>query len=334
MTSTDTIVEDHAPARPAPEPNEAAAPSRRRQREASRPAPGTDRVPALAALDAADDFILVTRQGGHLRVFSDGRLTVLDATGGALPDTALADADGLLPFLVADEGMRPSAADAVAAPVLDEDADADDQQADDGDKADDGGAVGVAAQNAGFAGVPASVLPPEALQTMPPHAAAALAFDPLPVFVLDEGDEDPNELGETDRVPGLSRGSDAEERVAPDLSDGPFTSIALVLPDGRRIDAPDYVLVGRSPSDPGAPGSAPELVALSAKLTDISRTHLELRGDGDALLARDLGSMNGTVLARPGHAPQLVPADAPVLVLPGDALILGGSATIEIEGVR
>lgn len=321
MSSTDTIVENHTPARPAPEPNEA-VPSRRRQREASRPAPGTDRVPALAALDAADDFILVARQGGRLRVFSDGRLTVLDSDGGAIPEAELADAEALLPLLIADEGHAP-AAGAVVPPVLDEDLD--DEQVDEGDRVD-------AVASPSVDGVPASVLPPEALQTMPPHEAAAL--DPLPVFVLDEGDEDPSELGETDRVPGLSRGSESEERVAPDLSEGPFASIALVLPDGRRIDAPDYVLIGRSPSDPGAPGSAPELVALSAKLTDISRTHLELRGDGDALLARDLGSMNGTVLARPGHAPQLVPADTPVLVLPGDALILGGSATIEIEGVR
>jgi hypothetical protein len=325
MTSTDTIVENHTPARPAPEPNEAAVPSRRRQREASRPAPGTDRVPALAALDAADDFILVTRQGGRLRVFSDGRLVVLDAAGGAIPEAELTDAEALLPFLVADESR--TADSAAAPPVLEEDLD--DEQVDAATPSAEN-----AAPSAGFDGVPASLLPPETLQTMPPHAAAALAFDPLPVFVLDEGDEDPSELGETDRVPGLSRGSESEERVAPDLSDGPFTSVALVLPDGRRIDAPDYVLVGRSPSDPGAPGTAPELVALSAKLTDISRTHLELRGDGDALLARDLGSMNGTVLARPGHAPQLVPADSPVLVLPGDALILGGSATIEIEGVR
>jgi pSer/pThr/pTyr-binding forkhead associated (FHA) protein len=120
---------------------------------------------------------------------------------------------------------------------------------------------------------------------------------------------------------------------APEESPEAYLSIALVLPDGRRIPADHTVLLGRSPSvRPGDTDA--EAVALASNLTDISRNHLELAFAGGSVLARDLDSTNGTVLTRPGQAPRLIPTDEAIRILPGDSLNLGGSATIEVEGLR
>ncbi|BDZ47408.1 FHA domain-containing protein [Naasia aerilata] len=141
------------------------------------------------------------------------------------------------------------------------------------------------------------------------------------------------ELGETNRVPDLVRGSLAEAPAEVEPEAEAYLSLALALPDGRRITADHTVLLGRSPSRRPLEPEA-EVVALASNLTDISRNHLEIVVDGDTVLARDLTSTNGTVLTRPGQAPRLVPTDEPVRILPGDSLNLGGSATIEVEGLR
>jgi FHA domain len=149
------------------------------------------------------------------------------------------------------------------------------------------------------------------------------------------------EFGETSRVPGFVRGSLVPEEQIEDVADEEdpaespeaYLSLVIVLPDGRRISGDHTVLLGRSPSAPADDPQA-EAIALDSSLTDISRNHLELRVEGDSVYARDLDSTNGTVLTRRGQQPRLVPTDEPLRVLPGDSLNLGGSATVEIEGLR
>ncbi len=82
-----------------------------------------------------------------------------------------------------------------------------------------------------------------------------------------------------------------------------------------------------------ADDEAAEQVALDPTLTDISRNHLEILVEGNSVLARDLASTNGTVLSRAGQAPRLIPTDEAIRLLPGDSLNLGGSATVEVEGI-
>lgn len=178
------------------------------------------------------------------------------------------------------------------------------------------------------------VLEPSAQDTTAPAAPieAPVATDAESLFgsILD--------LDETNKVADLVRGSivadgPAAAEEAPEESPEAYLSIALVLPDGRRITADHTVLLGRSPSARPEDSEA-ETVALASNLTDISRNHLELVFDGAALLARDLDSTNGTVLTRPGQAPRLIPTEEAVRILPGDSLNLGGSATVDIEGLR
>lgn len=156
--------------------------------------------------------------------------------------------------------------------------------------------------------------------------------DGLSALGLGEPDAD---FGETSQALGFGRGAiQVETRITPaPFAEEPYLALALALPDGRQLTVDGTVLIGRSPAE-SAHGENPVLVALAANLTDISRTHLEVTTDGDAVFVRDNRSTNGTVLTRPGQAPMLIPSDAPLRVYPGDSLNLAGSATIEVEGVR
>ncbi|WP_415505149.1 FHA domain-containing protein, partial [Actinomyces slackii] len=63
----------------------------------------------------------------------------------------------------------------------------------------------------------------------------------------------------------------------------------------------------------------------------ISRSHLAFTPVDWNVIVRDLGSSNGTVLARPGHAAVLLPAGMPTPLLVGDLLDVGDGVTIRID---
>ncbi|MCU1438004.1 MAG: hypothetical protein JWP66_1091 [Naasia sp.] len=163
-----------------------------------------------------------------------------------------------------------------------------------------------------------------------PDGLAALGLEP------GTGAGSEPDFGETSQALGFGRGDLlVESPLVPATveEDEGYLAVALVLPGGRHLTVDGTVLIGRSPSE-SARTDSPELVALAANLTDISRTHLEVTTDGDAVYVRDNRSTNGTVLTRRGQTPVLIPSDEPMRVYPGDSLNLAGSATIEIEGVR
>jgi pSer/pThr/pTyr-binding forkhead associated (FHA) protein len=86
------------------------------------------------------------------------------------------------------------------------------------------------------------------------------------------------------------------------------------------LDRP--VLVGRSPRRPRVPdGVEPRLVRVESADQQVSSTHLELRQVGQAVLATDLRSTNGTRIRR---------ADLPELVLQGDALVVAPGAELDL----
>ncbi|WP_210481707.1 FHA domain-containing protein [Naasia sp. SYSU D00948] len=297
MTATPLTLDEGTDVRlVAPQPMDA-LPSRRRQREHERSAEAEDRIPALAALDAAAEFVLVVRNGDGFRVFSQGGLVAQDPDGREVrAGTEGQEIDDALPLLVGRHDGSEAAPAAVAgeAPVPALEATQDD--------ADD--------------------LFESLLELGDTQEAAAESVDT-------------DELGETNRVPGFVRGSagsaEPESPDAEDESPEGHLAVALVLEDGRRIVADHTVVLGRSPSlradEPGA-----EHVALDPVLTDISRNHLEIRIEGEAVVALDLASTNGTVLTRAG-SPRLVPSDEAIRLLPGDSLNLGGSAVVEVEAV-
>lgn len=108
-------------------------------------------------------------------------------------------------------------------------------------------------------------------------------------------------------------------------SDGPRSA---VLSTGQSIRIDGTVVFGRSPGARAGLHENPLFVAVPSPLTDISRNHFELWLEGDVLLARDLGSTNGTVLHRAGERSVRVPVEVPTLVRAGDVYDLGEGVTV------
>jgi len=72
-------------------------------------------------------------------------------------------------------------------------------------------------------------------------------------------------------------------------------------------------------------------VTLPSPQQDISRTHAEVRTDGEDVLVTDLHSTNGVLVARPGEqARRLHPGEATV-VARGEVVDLGDAVTFTVE---
>ena len=105
------------------------------------------------------------------------------------------------------------------------------------------------------------------------------------------------------------------------------------LSDGTEIDLDVAVYLGRRPSVPRIHvGAAPRLVTLPSLLKEISSTHLELRVVGGALVASDMRSTNGTIVALPGSAPRTLIHGESAVVIPGTRIDLGEGAVLDILG--
>ena len=106
----------------------------------------------------------------------------------------------------------------------------------------------------------------------------------------------------------------------------------LTLSTGAAIEVAGDVVVGRAPQVQR--GGDPHIVALvtvpSAQHM-VSRSHLILTTSGWSILAQDLGSSNGTVLARPGATPVLLGSGMPTPVFMGDLMDIGDGVTLRID---
>ncbi|GAB2508748.1 FHA domain-containing protein [Paramicrobacterium agarici] len=119
------------------------------------------------------------------------------------------------------------------------------------------------------------------------------------------------------------------EGAAAAPQDVPQYAYALELPGGGRqqLDAP--VVLGRAPSVSNVPASVlPHLVTLAGD--DISRTHVRVAVEGDAVVVTDLHSSNGTVIDAPGRAPQQLRGGEPVPVIAGTVIDLGSGVKLRV----
>lgn len=105
----------------------------------------------------------------------------------------------------------------------------------------------------------------------------------------------------------------------------------LVLASGEAIPVRGDIVVGRAPqAQPGGePGAM--LLPVSSPTHLVSRSHLSLTTAGWNVLARDLGSNNGTVLVRPGQIPVLLATALPTPLYVGDLLDIGDGVTLRVE---
>ncbi|KAA9089428.1 FHA domain-containing protein [Microbacterium radiodurans] len=104
------------------------------------------------------------------------------------------------------------------------------------------------------------------------------------------------------------------------------------ISDGQVIELDATVIVGRRPRSPRATGDAlPTLVAVESPEQDISRNHLEIRAEGEHVLAVDLDTTNGSVLLRGGHDPVRLHPGEPTMIVGGDVIDIGDGVTISFE---
>jgi hypothetical protein len=114
---------------------------------------------------------------------------------------------------------------------------------------------------------------------------------------------------------------------APSLPLGP--TLQLERADGTREALNRPVLIGRSPAASGSASDARLITIVDDP--DISRTHLRVAVEGDAVVVTDLGSKNGSIITLPGAAPRKLRASEPTVVLPGTLIDLGGGTTFMVR---
>ncbi len=200
-----------------------------------------------------------------------------------------------------------------------------------------------------------TLMPPEATQV--PPAPADAADDPVwgatvARVASDEPSSDARDCvpAAPASLPGDHDGatiSVAEARALKDSTPGVHDSAPaplapprppapgrLLLSTGQVLLLDRTVVIGRRPRSTRVTGTdLPHLVAVDSPQQDISRSHVELRVEGDAIVATDLHTTNGTTLHRAGMEPmRLHPGEATVVV-PGDVIDLGDEITVLIENL-
>lgn len=180
-------------------------------------------------------------------------------------------------------------------------------------------------------------IPPVPGPPAPPPALDLPAPAPEPVRVPDDdGDHDGLTVQSTD-VAALRR---QLPEWAGDAVPGPFAVPApqgpppakIHLSSGLVISLNRPVLLGRAPQVSRVQNAQiPRLVTVASPNQDISRTHAEVRQEGDHVLVTDLRSTNGVLLLREGHGPQRLHPGEPTVVEPGVVVDLGEGVTFVVE---
>ncbi len=164
---------------------------------------------------------------------------------------------------------------------------------------------------------------PDATIVSGPRATAAPA-----------GDHDGQTVASAD-IRALRRGAQAETAAFEATATVSARQLArgrIRVSDGQVVELERTVIVGRRPRSPRAAGDTlPTLVAVASPQQDISRNHVEIRAEGEHVLAVDLDTTNGTVLLRGGADPVRLHPNEPTMVVSGDILDLGDGVTIELE---
>jgi len=129
-------------------------------------------------------------------------------------------------------------------------------------------------------------------------------------------------------VPAGHPGTAARHVVAP----APVQQALLTFSTGLVVPLDRTVLVGRAPQvGRVAAREMPRLVTVPSPQQDISRTHAEVRQEGEHVVVTDLDSLNGTHVSRPGVAARRLRPGEPTVLAPGDVVDLGDGLTFTAE---
>ena len=145
----------------------------------------------------------------------------------------------------------------------------------------------------------------------------------------------PSELAETEvpapisAVPVSSVPGVTEEPAA---VAAPAVGPRIRLSSGQVVALDRTVVIGRRPRATRSSGSTlPHLVAVDSPQQDISRSHLEIRPETDAVVVLDLHTTNGSTLLRPGSDPVRLHPGEQTIVVTGDVIDLGDGVTVAFE---
>lgn len=177
---------------------------------------------------------------------------------------------------------------------------------------------------------PQPVREPQPLEALPntevvsASEAALIAAPPVRASICPQGHPNPPELREC--------------LICTQPLTGVFSYVrrpalaTLTLSTGAAVEVAGDVVIGRAPQVQA--GGDPHIVALVPVASPqhmVSRSHLMLTTSGWSVLAQDLGSSNGTVLARPGATPVLLGSGMPTPVFMGDLMDVGDGVTLRID---
>ncbi|WP_019182308.1 FHA domain-containing protein [Microbacterium yannicii] len=145
------------------------------------------------------------------------------------------------------------------------------------------------------------------------------------------GGTDPSTGPSSTRPAGPGTASPITSPLAPPRPPAPGR---VRLSTGQVVTLDRTIVIGRRPRSTRVSGTdLPHLVAVDSPQQDISRSHVELRAEGESIVATDLRTTNGTTLLRAGSEPMRLHPGEGTVVVPGDVLDLGDGITVAIEAV-
>jgi len=175
---------------------------------------------------------------------------------------------------------------------------------------------------------PSAVVQPAPAPPAPPAPAGAVPGDGA-----DDGDHDGATISVAEaralrqKVPTAA--PEAPTAVLPVVASG---AGRVRVSTGQVVTLDRTVIIGRRPRSPRASGAdLPHLVAVESPQQDISRSHLEIRPEGDTVVVVDLHTTNGSTLLRSGADPLRLHPGEQTLVLSGDVVDLGDGVTVTFE---
>ncbi|NJI58358.1 MULTISPECIES: FHA domain-containing protein [Microbacterium] len=125
---------------------------------------------------------------------------------------------------------------------------------------------------------------------------------------------------------------EAPTEVIPVAAAAPASTGRIRVSSGQVVALDRTVIIGRRPRSTRASGAnLPHLIAVDSPQQDISRSHLEIRPEGDTVVVIDLHTTNGSTLLRPGADPMRLHPGEQTLVLSGDVVDLGDGVTVAFE---
>ncbi len=168
--------------------------------------------------------------------------------------------------------------------------------------------------------------PPELVEPPAPERRAAAESPP-------ESSPDSTEEAtpEAEPAPHPEPAQENTDPVSISRPPEPRRAYRLKMADGVVVSLDLTVYLGRKPSVPRiASDRRVRLVAVPSANKEVSATHLELRQTGDAVVATDMRSTNGSTVTVPGSKPRTLLRGESAVVTPGTLIDLGDGNLLEV----